>query len=308
MNTQNPGKHDLIVITGPTATGKTRLAALLANRLNGEIISADSRQIYKRMDLGTGKDLADYLVDGKQVPYHLVDMFEPGYEFNVFEFRQEFLKAFDKIRNRGKQAIMCVGTGLYIEAALAGYKLFKVPENTLLRKKLNELTYEELVDKLAKLRPLHNTTDTTSRDRLIRAIEIAMFQKTLDTPRSITPDFNYIIFAVNIPREILRERITQRLRNRLTAGMVDEIQRLLKSGLKPGQLTFYGLEYRFITQYVTGEINYETMVGKLNTAIHQFAKRQMTWFRRMEKQGFVIHWIDGTLSDGEKLNQILEKL
>ncbi len=308
MNKQIPGKYDLIVITGPTATGKTRLAALLAHRINGEIISADSRQIYKGMDLGTGKDLADYMVDGKQIPFHLVDMVEPGYEFNVFEFKQEFLKAYDKIKKRNKQTIMCGGTGLYIEAALASYKLFKVPENTLLRKKLNEYTHDELVAKLATLRPLHNTTDTTLRERLVRAIEIEMFQKTLDTPKSHTPDFSYIIFAIVFQREIIRERITQRLRNRLSSGMIDEIQRLLKRGLKPEQLTFYGLEYKYITQYVTGEINYDNMFSKLNTAIHQFAKKQMTWFRRMEKNGFKIHWINGKLTDEEKLTLMLEKL
>jgi len=305
MQKNDNSTPDLIVITGPTATGKTRLAAELASKLNGEIIGADSRQVYKNMDIGTGKDMVDYLVDGEQVPVHLVDKVEPGYEFNVFEFRQEFLKAFDDIKKRGNQAIMCGGSGLYIESALAGYKLFKVPENANLRKQLNELTHEELVKKLSELRPLHNTTDTTSRDRLIRAIEIDTFQQNLDTPKAMSPDFSYIIFGLDFPRETIRKRITERLQNRLESGMVDEIQRLLKSGLKPEKLIFYGLEYKYITLYVTGEITYDQMVSKLNIAIHQFAKRQMTWFRRMEKNEFTIHWIDGTLSNEERINQIL---
>jgi tRNA dimethylallyltransferase len=308
MQKNDNNAHDLIVITGPTATGKTRLAAELAHKLNGEIIGADSRQVYKNMDIGTGKDMVDYLVDGQQMPVHLVDKVEPGYEFNVFEFRQEFLKAFDDIKKRGKQAIMCGGSGLYIESALAGYKLFKVPENNNLRKQLNELTHEELVKKLSELRPLHNTTDTTSRERLIRAIEIDTFQHNLDTPKAMSPDFSYIIFGINFPRETIRQRITERLQNRLEAGMVDEIQRLLKSGLKPEKLIFYGLEYKYITLYVIGEITYDQMVSKLNTAIHQFAKRQMTWFRRMEKNGFTIHWIDGALSNEERVNQIIKYL
>ncbi len=301
-------KYDLIVITGPTATGKTRLAAEMADSVEGEIISADSRQVYKGMDIGTGKDLAEYVVNGRIVPVHLVDIVEPGYEFNVFEFQEHFLKAFNHIRKRKKQAFLCGGTGLYIEAALARYQLLKTPENTELRKSLELLTHEELVEKLAGLRPLHNTTDSSDRNRLIRAIEIETYQLANAHKKKKFPDFSHIIFAVDFPRETIRKRITQRLENRLENGMLTEIQNLLKKGLKPEQLTFYGLEYKYITQYITGEIDYEEMFRKLNTAIHQYAKRQMTWFRRMERKGFTIHWIDGTLCNAEKIAQMHERL
>lgn len=300
--------YDLIVITGPTATGKTRLASELAFELDAEIIGADSRQVYRGMDIGTGKDLADYIVDGKIIPSHLVDMVEPGYEFNVFEFQEEFFKAFQHIRKRGLQAIMCGGTGMYIEAALARYKMMKVPENRSLRKALQSQTHHELVDTLAAMRPLHNTTDVTLRNRLIRAIEIETYQQAHSDEKQVTPDFSHIIFALDYPRQVVRDRITQRLKLRLESGMVEEIQKLLKSGLKPEQLTFYGLEYKYITLYVTGEISRDEMFSKLNTAIHQFAKRQMTWFRRMEKNGFEIHWIDGMLDNPQKINIIKEKV
>ncbi len=307
-HTKTDRLYDLIAITGPTATGKTRLAAELAYELDAEIIGADSRQVYRGMDIGTGKDLADYIVNGKIIPAHLVDLVEPGYEFNVFEFQEEFFKAFQHIRNREKQAIMCGGTGMYIEAALASYKMLKVPENAALRKNLETLTHEELVEKLAALRPLHNTTDITLRDRLIRAIEIETHQQAHSHERVASPDFRHIIFALSFPRNMIRERITHRLRHRLENGMVEEIQKLLKTGLKPHQLTFYGLEYKYITLYVTGEISRDEMFNKLNTAIHQFAKRQMTWFRRMEKNGFTIHWIDGLLENPEKIKIIKEKV
>ncbi len=307
-HTKTEHPYDLIVITGPTATGKTRLAAELAFELDAEIIGADSRQVYRGMDVGTGKDLADYIVNGKIIPAHLVDMVEPGYEFNVFEFQEEFFKAFQHIRKRGKQAIMCGGTGMYIEAALAGYKMLKVPENPSLRKKLETQTHEELVERLAAMRPLHNTTDVTLRDRLIRAIEIGTYQQAHSDEKQATPDFSKIIFALDFPRQVVRERITQRLKLRLETGMIEEIQKLLKSGLKPEQLTFYGLEYKYITLYVIGEISRNEMFSRLNTAIHQFAKRQMTWFRRMEKNGFEIHWIDGMLDNPQKINIIKEKV
>lgn len=301
-------RYDLIVITGPTATGKTRLAAELADMMDGEVISADSRQVYKGMDIGTGKDLADYVVSGRVVPAHLIDMLEPGYEFNVFEFQNHFIQAFEHIRKRGKQAFMCGGTGLYIEAALAKYRLLKVPVNQKLRKELELLSQDELVSRLENLRPLHNTTDTTERKRLIRAIEIETYNDKFPEERKDYPEFSYIIFALDFPRKEIRERITERLKNRLENGMIQEIQELIKKGLKPDQLMFYGLEYKYITQYVTGEINYDEMFGKLNTAIHQFAKRQMTWFRRMERRGFKIHWIDGSLDNSEKLLHIIKTL
>jgi tRNA dimethylallyltransferase len=308
MQKKTDPTYDLIVITGPTATGKTRLAAELAHSLEAEIIGADSRQVYKNMDIGTGKDMADYVVDGQIVPVHIVDMVEAGYEFNVFEFQDEFFKAFNYIKKRQKQAIMCGGTGMYIEAALADYKMLKVPNNPSLRKKLNDMAHQELIDLLESLRPLHNTTDVTMRERLIRAIEIESYQKLHADEKNPVPSFSHIIFALDFPRQVIRERITQRLKLRLASGMIDEIQRLLKSGVKPEQLIFYGLEYKYLTLYVTGEITYTEMFNKLNTAIHQYAKRQMTWFRRMEKKGFTINWIDGTLENDKKIEIIKERL
>jgi tRNA dimethylallyltransferase len=308
MMQKNKNPYDLIVVTGPTATGKTRLTALLADKMDAEVISADSRQVYKEMDIGTGKDLADYIVNGKMIPVHLVDLVDPGYEFNVFEFQENFIKAFEHIRKREKQAIMCGGTGLYLEAALGKYRLLRVPTNNKLRKQLNEFTQEELVERLSSLKTLHNTTDITDRKRLIRAIEIEEFNQEHQDERNDFPEFSYVIFGVSFPRKVIRERITTRLKHRLENGMLKEVEQLLKSGIKPEQLTFYGLEYRYLTQYVTGEITYNEMFNQLNTAIHQFAKRQMTWFRRMEKNGFRIHWIDGEWEDERKIDFILSTI
>jgi len=300
--------YNMITILGPTATGKTRLAAKLAAALNGEIISADSRQVYKGMDIGTGKDLNDYIVDGKTVPYHLVDIVEPGYEYNVFEFIRDFTKAFQLIKNKGKIPVLCGGTGLYLDAVLSGYKMKEVPENKELREKLKNLSHEELIELLKQYGELHNTTDITERNRTIRAIEIREYEK--NNPGKIVelPKTESVNFGIRFDRVVIREKITARLKKRLGEGMIDEVQKLLKPGLNPEQLTFYGLEYRYVTQYVTGEISYEDMFRLLNTAIHQFAKRQMTWFRRMEKKGVRIHWINGELSDDEKIAVILNYL
>jgi len=308
MTTLNKNPYDLIVITGPTATGKTRLAALLADQLHAEVISADSRQVYRGMDIGTGKDLNEYTVDGRIIPVHLVDMVEPGYEYNVFEYQENFHKAFEHIRKRHKEAIMCGGTGMYIEAALAKYRLLRVPINTSLRNQLEDLTSEELVSKLSSLKKLHNTTDITDRKRLIRAIEIEEYNSTHKNSNDVSPSFTYIIFGVSLPREVIRQRITDRLHSRLKEGMISEVEKLLKKGIKPGQLKFYGLEYKYVSQYVIGEITYDQMFGELNTAIHQFSKRQMTWFRRMERNGFVINWIDGEMPNEQKISYILETL
>jgi tRNA dimethylallyltransferase len=305
MPHQNP--HPMIVITGPTATGKTRLAAQVAARCEGEIISADSRQVFRGMDFGTGKDYADYLVNGYLVPYHLVDIVAPGHEYSVFEFQQDFLRAYRHIVKRHKQAVLCGGTGLYIEAALKGYPLRKVPKNPVLRKKLEQLTWEELTQKLAELRSLHNTTDTTNRERLLRAIEIETYNLEQPLEKGEFPEINHKVFCIQLERKEIRERITKRLKNRLERGMIDEINKLLKMGIKPEQLMFYGLEYRYLTLYSIGQINYEEMFDKLNTAIHQFAKRQMTWFRRMEKQGIQIHWLDGMLPMEEKVDIVLKE-
>jgi len=299
MLNKKPSK--LIVVTGPTATGKTVFAAHLAASLNGEIISADSRQVYKGMDLATGKDFGDYIVDGEKIPYHLVDIVNPGYEYNVFKFQQDFLKVFNDITSRDKLPVLCGGTGMYIEAVLKGYKLIKVPENIKLRKELFEKSQEELIIILKDFKVPHNITDTEDKKRLIRAIEIQQYSKDHPEIDTSFPNFDSLIFGINFDRVVIRKRITERLKDRLEKGMVDEVEVLLQRGLKPEQLKFYGLEYKYLTQYVTGEISHEKMFGLLNTAIHQFAKRQMTWFRKMERQGHKIHWIDGNLTTNKKI-------
>ena len=300
--------YPLIVITGPTATGKTRLAARVAATLGGEIISADSRQVYRGMDFGSGKDYADYLVDGYLVPYHLIDIVDPGYEYNVYEYRRDFLKAYQHTVKRNKQAILCGGTGLYIEAAIGGYHLIPVPVNHELRKKMLDMTWEEMTRLLASLRKLHNTTDITSRERLMRAIEIETCKRDHPTLQGEYPAIDARIFVISLERDEIRSRITRRLRNRLERGMIDEINSLLKSGVKAEQLDFYGLEYRYLTKYLIGEFSYDEMFSKLNTAIHQYAKRQMTWFRRMEKKGYRLQWIDGLLPMEEKARMIIESV
>ncbi len=296
---------DMITVLGSTATGKTRLAALLADKIGGEIISADSRQVYRGMDIGTGKDLEDYVVDGKKITSHLVDIADPGTEYNVFAFQHDFLHVYASIRKRGFLPVLCGGTGLYLDAALSRYRLQRVPENIALREKLHALSDARLVEILKSYGILHNTTDVTDRQRTLRAIEIKEFEK-LHPIREKIPKINSMNFGITFPREMVRQRITQRLKNRLENGMIEEVMQLLHSGLKPEQLTFYGLEYRYVTQYVTSEISYDEMFSKLNTAIHQFSKRQMTWFRRMEKRGIVIHWLDGRLGEEEKVSACLE--
>ncbi|MCK5339088.1 MAG: tRNA (adenosine(37)-N6)-dimethylallyltransferase MiaA [Bacteroidales bacterium] len=304
--------HELITILGPTASGKTGLAAALAARIDGEVISADSRQVYRGMDLGTGKDLDDYIVNGERVPYHLIDIADPGEEYNVFRFQQDFLKAYNDIRERGKKAIMCGGTGMYLESVILGYRMSDVSQNEDLRKELELLTDDELNARLRSLRDVHNVTDTTDRKRLIRAIEISsspvpepVLSLSKGSPHHIDlQNANHKVFGISLPREEVRKRITRRLKQRLDEGMVEEVKTLLASGLSPEQLEFYGLEYKYLTQYATGKINYDDMFQGLNTAIHQFAKRQMTWFRRMEKKGVEIVWIDGNLELPERLYNI----
>lgn len=294
----------MITLLGPTATGKTRLAALLASRMDGEIISADSRQVYKRMNLGTGKDYDDYTVNGKMVPFHLVDIAEPGYEYSVYEFQHDFHAAYQNIVSREKLPILCGGTGMYLESVLRGYQLYNVPENIVLRDELSDKTDEELCNLLASMRPLHATTDTVSRERLLRAIEIEIYHR--QHPEIPTfPAVPSLVFGINCPRETVRQRITQRLKQRLQNGMTEEVRQLLEEGIPPQRLKAYGLEYKFITQYLLGELSYDEMFRLLNTAIHQFAKRQMTWFRRMERNGINILWIDGSLGEEEKTEAIL---
>lgn len=297
----------LITILGPTASGKTPLAAALAREVGGEIISADSRQVYRRMDIGTGKDLCDY----GEVPYHLIDICEPGTKYNLFQYQQDFFDAYQNITNRGKQPILCGGTGLYIEAVLKGYHLSPVPQNTELRSQLEGKSLDELTGILLELKEkngsnMHNKTDVDSCQRAIRAIEIETYNLQHPMPLRELPPIDSLIIGVNIDRELRREKITRRLKARLDEGMIDEIRGLLDSGIPAEDLIYYGLEYKYLTEYVIGNLSYEEMFRQLEIAIHQFAKRQMTWFRGMERRGFTIHWIDATLPMKEKVAAIRE--
>lgn len=299
----------MITILGPTASGKTRLATTLAAEIGGEIISADSRQVYRGMDIGTGKDLDDYVIDGKKIPYHLIDICEPGTKYNLFQYQNAFFTAYKDIVSRGKTVLLCGGTGLYIEAVLKGYKLSPVPQNPALRERLEGKTLEELTIMLEELKAksgsnMHNTTDVDSAQRAIRAIEIESYNLEHPTPRRDLPPISSLVIGVNIDREERRRKITQRLRQRLENGMIDEIKGLLDRGIPAEDLIYYGLEYKFVTEYVIGKTSYEEMFSKLEIAIHQFAKRQMTWFRGMERRGFTIHWIDAMLPMEEKLSEI----
>ena len=297
-------KYDLITILGPTASGKTPLAAHLADKLGTEIISGDSRQIYRRMDLGTGKDLVDYVVDGRPVPYHLIDIVEPGYKYNVFEYQRDFLKAYEEITAKGKLPILCGGTGMYIESVLKGYRLLPVPENPELRASLEGKSLEELTRILEGYKKLHNSTDVDTAKRAIRAIEIEEYYKQQPPEYREFPTLNSLIVGVDIDRELRREKITRRLKQRLEEGMVEEVRGLLAEGIPAENLIYYGLEYKFLTQYAIGELTFDEMFLQLETAIHQFAKRQMTWFRGMERRGFTIHWLDATLPMEEKIEKI----
>ena len=292
---------------GPTASGKTPLAAALAKRVGGEILSADSRQVYRRMDIGTGKDLEDY----GEVPYHLIDIVEPGTKYNLFQYQKDFFNAYEDIRSRGVLPILCGGTGLYIEAVLKGYSLSPVPQNPALRQQLEGKSLEELTVMLKDLKQqngthMHNTTDVDSAQRAIRAIEIETYQLHTPVPDRVMPPIDSLIVGVNIDREERRRKITSRLKARLEGGMVEEVQALLEEGIPAEDLIYYGLEYKFVTEYLTGMTTYDEMFQRLEIAIHQFAKRQMTWFRGMERRGFVIHWIDAGLPMDEKVDEILQ--
>ena len=302
-------KYDLIAILGPTASGKTTLAAHLAAKLHTEIISADSRQVYRRMDLGTGKDLADYEVEGQPIPYHLIDIAEPGTKYNVFQYQQDFLRAYKDIADKGKLPIVCGGSGLYIESVLRGYRMEDVPENKALRQQLEGKSLAELTEILKQYRTLHNTVQTDTAKRAIRAIEIADFYEQhgiSQTAEGNQPLFHPLVVGVRIDRELRREKISRRLRQRLDEGMVDEVRNLLAEGIAAEDLIYYGLEYKFLTLYVIGQLSYEEMVSQLEIAIHQFAKRQMTWFRGMERRGVEIHWIEATLPMEEKIKTIMD--
>jgi tRNA dimethylallyltransferase len=300
--------YQLITILGPTASGKTNLAAALAYRLDSEIISADSRQVYRSMNIGTGKDLADYVVEGKQIPFHLIDSCDAGEKYNVYEFQHDFYKVFSELKNNGKLPVLSGGTGLYIEAVLKGFKLLSVPENKELRKNLEDKSLNELMMILSQYQKLHNTTDLDSVKRVIRAIEISDYTQKKNLEYHEFPLINSLIIGIDLNREIRRQRITERLKSRLEEGMIDEVKSLLDSGISAEDLIYYGLEYKFVTLYLTGNLTYKEMFDQLEIAIHQFAKRQMTWFRGMERRGFTIKWIPAELSVMEKVDEITSYL
>lgn len=301
----------MITILGPTASGKTSIAAALAGRIGGEIISADSRQVYRRMDIGTGKDLADYEVGGKHIPYHLIDIAEPGYKYNLFEYQRDFHTAYDDITSRGRTPVLCGGTGLYIEAVLNGYALSPVPQNQELRDSLSAKSLDELTAMLKALKEqtgsnMHNRSDVDTVQRAIRAIEIETYNLQHPTPEREMPGISSLVIGVDVDRETRRRRISDRLEARLHEGMIDEVKGLLAEGVSAESLMYYGLEYKFVTEYVTGKTTYSDMLSRLEIAIHQFAKRQMTWFRGMERRGMHINWIDASLPMDDKVELIME--
>ena len=303
----------MVTILGPTASGKTTLATHLAHTIGGEIISADSRQVYRNMDIGTGKDLSDYVVDGKKIPYHLIDIAEAGTKYNLYQYQHDFHVAYQDIVSRDERPILCGGTGLYLEAVLKGYALSPVPQNAELRARLEGKSLAELTQMLSDLKAqtgsvMHNTTDVDSCQRAIRAIEIETYNIEHTTALRTMPGIDSLIIGVNIERDERRRKITARLKQRLDEGMVEEVRALLDSGIAADDLIYYGLEYKFITEYIIGKLTYEEMFRQLEIAIHQFAKRQMTWFRGMERRGTTIHWVDASLPMSEKLNEVLRLL
>ena len=299
----------MLAVVGPTASGKTSLAVDVALAVSGaEIISADSRQVYRGMDIGTGKDLAEYERDGIVVPSHLLDIVDAGEKYNLFEFQRDFLSAYNDIKERGAFPVMCGGSGLYVESVLKGYRLLPVPENPALRESLEEKSLEELTEILSRYKVLHNNTDTDTKKRAIRAIEIEEYYRTCPAEERYFPQINCLTIGVSVDREVRRNRITRRLHERLDAGMVDEVRGLLEKGVTAEQLMYYGLEYKYLTQYIIGELSYDDMVKGLEIAIHQFAKRQMTWFRGMEKRGVHIHWVDAALPRDKQVELIKDLL
>lgn len=299
-------KSPLIIILGPTATGKTDVAVQVAMKLDGEIISADSRQVFRGMSIGTGKDLESYTADNKIIPYYLIDIAEAGEEYSVFNFQQDFLKAYEDILQHDKTPILCGGTGLYIDSVVKGYRFLDVPKNILLRQQLEQKSDDELTEMLVSFKKLHNQTDTETRERLLKAIEIEIFQQ--DHPEKKFPKIHSKIFGINYDRSIVMQRIEQRLKQRLENGMIEEVKFLLDQNISPQRLIKYGLEYKYITQYIFNELTYDEMFNLLNIAIRQFAKRQMTWFRKMEREGVPIQWIDGSLSLENKSQIIVESI
>ncbi|MDR1224339.1 MAG: tRNA (adenosine(37)-N6)-dimethylallyltransferase MiaA [Tannerella sp.] len=301
-------KIELITVLGPTASGKTAFAAVLAKQMNTEIISADSRQVYRRMDIGTGKDPDDYKVEGISIPCHLIDVCEPGTKYNVFQYQHDFFSIFRQLREKEKIPILCGGTGMYIEAVLKGYRLPDVPPDPALRESLKEKPLPELKKILASYKTLHNKTDVDSAQRAIRAIEIEEYHLKKSPGKSEFEPVNSLIIGIDISRELRREKISGRLQRRLDEGMIDEVRKLIDSGIHPDDLIYYGLEYKYLTLYITGSLTYQEMTRQLEIAIHRFAKRQMTWFRGMERRGFTIHWIDASIPAEEKAAYVMHKL
>jgi tRNA dimethylallyltransferase len=300
--------YDLLVVTGPTASGKTALAASIANRVGGEIISADSRQVYRGMNLGTGKDYDDYLVNGTHIPYHLIDIADPGYKYNVFEYQRDFNKVYSDLKKRKIFPVVCGGSGMYADSIITGYKMFEVPPDSGLRIELEKKSMEELKEILLTFKNLHNTTDIDTKKRVIRAIEIEHSSRNKGYHSSEFPKVRALLIGIMFDRDARRKRISERLKQRLDSGMVDEVKNLIGMGINTETLIYYGLEYKVITLYLTGKISYQELVRDLEIAIHQFAKRQMTWFRGMERRGIKIHWIDGELPMEEKVKIVLDKL
>jgi tRNA dimethylallyltransferase len=301
------GKYDLLVITGPTASGKTSLAVAVAYNLGGEIISADSRQVYKGMNIGTGKDYADYLYKGSKIPYHLIDIVEPGYKYNVFEYQRDFLKASSDLKARDVFPVVCGGSGMYVDSIVSGYRMFEVPPDIGLRAELEKKSMKELIEILSTFKNLHNSTDIDTKKRVIRAIEIEHSSRHRKEETEL-PVFKSLVFGVMLDRDSRRNKITQRLKERLKDGMIDEVKNLMNNGLNSESLIYYGLEYKYITLYLVGKLSYDEMVSNLEIAIHQFAKRQMTWFRSMERRGIKINWINGELPTDDKVDIILKSL
>jgi tRNA dimethylallyltransferase len=297
--------YDLLIVTGPTASGKTSLAVAIAKKLGGEIISADSRQVYRGMNIGTGKDYDDYLIDGDRIPCHLIDIVDPGYKYNVFEYQRDFIKVYASLKERKVFPVVCGGSGMYADSIISGYKMMEVAPDSGLRSNLEKKSMGELIEILSTYKKIHNTTDIDTKKRVIRAIEIEHFNQNKKKPVSKFPKIRSLVVGILPDRESRRINISKRLRQRLDTGMVDEVKHLIENGLATDVLIYYGLEYKFITLFLTGKVSYEDMVNDLETAIHQYAKRQMTWFRSMERRGVKINWLDGKLSLEDKVNSVI---
>lgn len=300
--------YDLLMITGPTASGKTSLAVAVAGRIGGEIISADSRQVYRGMNLGTGKDYDDYLINGTRIRSHLIDIVDPGYKYNVFEFQRDFTKVYLDLKKKKVFPVVCGGSGMYADSIITGYKLFEVPPDSGLRVELEKKSMEELTEILLTFKKLHNTTDIDTKKRVIRAIEIEHTSSHKKRHFNEFPEVRSLIVGIAFNRDIRRKRISERLVQRINSGMVEEVRDLLDKGISPDTLIYYGLEYKYITYYITGRMSFDEMAKNLETAIHQFAKRQMTWFRGMERKGLKINWIDGELPSEEKVKMVINLL